>query len=127
MRVLDIGCGSGINAARTGPYYHRLTIRCGDEEQLSTLQQSQVFNNNMKINAHAFTPDQLEAFLYDSSVITDAWSGVRVITDDMFENVAGIDQDTLTEIVTAEYHKGRHPGIRAQGQMLHFVGRKKLS
>ena len=100
-------------------------IRRGDEEQLHMLQQSKVFINSMKLNAHAFRPEQLEAYLYNAGVIAETWSGVRVITDEMFENVADIDQETLSEIVVAEYRQGKHPGIRAQGQMLHFIGRKQ--
>ena len=79
----------------------------------------------MKLTAHAFRPDELETYLTAAKVAVVEWSGVRVITDEMFEYVADIDQATLDEIAEAEYSQGRHSGIRAQGQMLHFIGRKQ--
>lgn len=100
-------------------------IRRSDEEQLKTVHDAHVYLNRMQLNATTFKPEELELFLQAAGVTVTQWGGVRVITDDMFEDVAAMDQATLSQIVKLEYEQGQHPGIRAQGQMLHFIGHKQ--
>jgi S-adenosylmethionine-dependent methyltransferase len=108
-------------------YYgaHARAIRRGEQQQLVEGTYSRVRQNNLGLFTNIFKPEELETLLTDAGVTLLDWSGVRVITDEMFENVADIDPHDLATIIEAEYEQGHHPGIRAQGQMLHFIGRKR--
>jgi hypothetical protein len=92
---------------------------------LDSIRDSHVYINSMKLEAHAFKPEELEEILRNAKLSTIEWSGVRVITDEMFEYVADIDGNLLKDIMEAEYQQGRHSAIRGQGQMLHFIAQKR--
>jgi S-adenosylmethionine-dependent methyltransferase len=100
-------------------------IRRGNDGQLDSIRSSHVYINSMKLDVHAFKPEELEGIFVDAKLSVMEWSGVRVITDEMFEYVADIDADMLQAILEAEYQQGRHPAIRGQGQMLHFICHKR--
>jgi S-adenosylmethionine-dependent methyltransferase len=100
-------------------------IRRGNNGQLDSIRDSHVYINSMKLEAHAFKPEELEEILRNAKLSTIEWSGVRVITDEMFEYVADIDGNLLKDIMEAEYQQGRHSAIRGQGQMLHFIAQKR--
>ncbi|MBC7708192.1 methyltransferase domain-containing protein [Polaromonas sp.] len=92
-------------------------------EQLQNLQLNQKIINQLGIEVHAFTPDALETIIEMSDAQVEHWSGVRVITDHLSVKVADIDGPVLDTIIEAEFTQGNDPGIRAQGQMLHFIAR----
>ncbi|MDL2341773.1 MAG: methyltransferase domain-containing protein [Patescibacteria group bacterium] len=95
-----------------------------DFEQLESLHASQKIINNLGLRVHAFTPDALETIIEMTGAKIEQWSGVRVITDRLPMRVADMSKPALETVIEAEYSQGNNSGIRAQGQMLHFIIRR---
>ena len=96
-------------------------------DQLKKLHASQKIVNDMGFTVHAFTPDALEAIIEMSGAEVEHWSGVRVMTDRLNMLITNMSEPDIETIVDAEFTQGNNPGIRAQGQMLHFIARRNLS
>ena len=92
-------------------------------DQVQQLHETQRITNNLGIKVHAFTPDALETLLETAQATIEHWGGVRLMTDRLRLRVADIPKPTLDTILEAEFTQGNNPGIRAQGQMLHFFAR----
>ena len=88
---------------------------------MASLQATQRIVNHLGIKVHAFTPDALETIIEMTGATIVHWSGVRVITDQTAVQVTDLDTSILGTIIEAEYTQGNNPGIRSQGQMLHFI------
>lgn len=99
-------------------------IQQWQDGQLKALHSRQRHVNHTGLRAYAFKPEQLENLVASLGFELIEWSGVRLITEPMFEQIADLDASLLKDIVAAEYRHGHNPGIRAQGQMLHFICRK---
>lgn len=92
-------------------------------DQLQELHETQKITNNLGFKVHAFTPDALETLIEMTGANVEQWGGIRVMTDRLEERVADIPKPVLDTILEAEFTQGNNPGIRAQGQMLHFIAR----
>lgn len=102
-------------------------IRDQDFDQLDTLHSGQRSINNLGIDVRVFTPEALENMLEDANYDILQWSGVRLITDQLHISVVDMNPELVKTIIDAEFDHGNNPAIRAQGQMLHFIARKKLT
>ena len=92
-------------------------------DQLASLQATQTVTDSNGIQVHAFTPDALEVIIEMTGASITQWSGVRVVSDSLIMQIADYDTPVLDTIIEAEYTQGKNPGIRSQGQMLHFIAR----
>lgn len=99
-------------------------IRQGKIKELITFQGTKKAVNNMGRLVHAFYPEDLESAITQAGARVATWTGVRLITDDDTRRVNSLEPAELETIVEAEYRQGKNPGIRAQGQMLHFIAQK---
>ncbi len=92
-------------------------------DQLQELHESQKIINSLGIKVYAFTPDALETLIEMTGATIEQWSGIRVMSDRLFERVADMSKPAFDTILEAEFSQGNNPGIRAQGQLLHFIAR----
>jgi hypothetical protein len=108
-------------------YYGTLTRTVREEhfEELARLQQSQRSINRVSQNVYAFRPEELEALLKRHSAGVVEWSGIRLLTDPLDTQVSIMDQALVQQLADLEYELGHRPDLRAGGQMLHFIARKK--
>lgn len=97
-------------------------IRQGNIQELTRLYKEKKVTNNMGRSVHAFLPEDLENAMKEAGIHVLEWTGVRLITDHDTRLVESLDPAEYEAIVKAEYTQGRNDGIRAQGQMLHFIG-----
>lgn len=99
-------------------------IRQGKTEELVALRATKKVINNMERTVHAFYPDDLRRMIVGAGGRIIDWTGVRLITDDDTRRVDSLEPRELEAIIEAEHSQGKNPGIRAQGQMLHFLAGK---
>lgn len=92
-------------------------------DDLKELHESQKIINTLGVKVHAFTPDALETLIEMTGATVEQWGGIRVMSDQLHERAADIPKPILDIILEAEFSQGNNPGIRAQGQMLHFIAR----
>lgn len=95
-----------------------------DFDQLNRLHAYQKTINQLGFEVHTFTPDALETILQMTGVTIEKWAGVGVMTDGLDIRISELDTPTLESVVEAEHTQGNNLGIRAQGQMLHFIARR---
>lgn len=100
-------------------------IRHQDLQQLRQLQATRRSLNHMGQEVYSFRPEDLELILDDAHARVMQWTGVRLITDDLNLKISEIDKADLKAILEIESEHGRNPTIRGQGQMLHFIARKR--
>ena len=93
-------------------------------DDLKLLHEQQRVTNHVERLSYAFKPAELKHLLQANAFHVEHWSGVRVITDDMYLRMPDIDATMAKAIVDAEYSQGKNPAIRGQGQLLHFIARK---
>jgi S-adenosylmethionine-dependent methyltransferase len=97
-----------------------------DVENLLRLRTNQRSINHIGQDVYSFKPEELKKVLVGAGFYVERWSGVRVITDQMYARVSDVDPEVLSEVLAAEQRQGRQPSIRGQGQMLHFIARHGL-
>jgi S-adenosylmethionine-dependent methyltransferase len=93
-------------------------------KQVANLHATQHVVDNLKLSTYAFKPEEIEALLLKHDFEIIQWTGVRVIAHDMNLLVEDVDKDELATILETEFEQGADPGIRTQGQLLHFISRK---
>jgi S-adenosylmethionine-dependent methyltransferase len=100
-------------------------IRQVKPKKLHELYQNRWMNSSIGIPVYSFKPEELEALLVAAGTVVEQWYGVRVATDDTDQRVADLDAAEVANIVDTEFEQGHDPSVRANGQMLHFIARKK--
>lgn len=100
-------------------------VRHRDFKALRKLKTTGRVVNFLEQEVWAFRPEELEDLLQRSRFDIVEWHGIRLITDDLRIKVKQLKPAELTTILELEAAHGSHPGIRSQGQMLHFIARKK--
>jgi protein-L-isoaspartate O-methyltransferase len=101
------------------------SIRENDHDNLRMLLASHRCINHLKQDVYATKPDELSKLLEQNGCEVLEWFGIRLITDEQDIQVNTINKQELAEILSAEYEQGRDPSIRGQGQLLHFIARRK--
>lgn len=100
-------------------------IRRRDFTNLRKLRTTRRSINLIGQEVWAFVPEELEHMLIDAQSEVLAWHGIRLVTDDMTTEVTMLSPRVLSKILEVEAAHGSNPHIRGQGQMLHFIARKK--
>ena len=100
-------------------------IRRNDLSEYHRIQETRRSTNYLGHEVYSFLPEDMEKVLNDNGFKVLEWSGVRMITDDIKMKVADMNKDDITDILEAEFEFSHHPGMRAYGQLLHFIARKK--
>ena len=94
-------------------------------EALRMLKANKRTIGNLGYEVHAFLPEDLEAILSSIPHMKILhWSGVRVVTDHLELEIKDVDSQHVQAVLDIEYEQGKHPAIRGQGQMLHYIVRK---
>lgn len=126
-RVLKMVRPGGIVSILEKGYYgtELRDIRDRNFDDLLLLQRTKRSINSLKQNAYAFKPEELEKLLTKHNFEVVDWSGVRVLTDDFTQPAEKVPAKQLKIILDAEYRQGHHPAIRGQGQLLHFIARRR--
>jgi 2-polyprenyl-3-methyl-5-hydroxy-6-metoxy-1,4-benzoquinol methylase len=118
--------GGIISVAEKG--YYGAEVRAIQEQDFDTLQMlqaAQISLSHLGQEVRTFRPEELQAVLKQSRATVLEWSGIRVIVDNFRMEVAALSSADMDRIVEAEYSHGHNPSIRGQGQMLHFIARKR--
>ena len=93
-------------------------------KEQQSLAADQHVTDNLGLRSYAFKPEEILRVLESCGFEVITWNGVRVITDEDNVLVSDLEEEELQAIVAAEIEHGADPGIRAQGQLLHFIARK---
>jgi len=102
----------------------RLFQQNASVETIQKFQAHKPVGNNVGKERKAFLPEELESLLQQAGAKVLRWSGVRVFSDQDDRRTNMVNPEVLEMLVAAEYEQGKNPGIRALGQMLHFIARK---
>lgn len=102
----------------------RLFHQNATAEDIKKLRARESVGNNVGKERAAFLPEELETMLRQAGAKVLQWSGVRVFSDQDDRRINMVDPEILEMLVDAEYKQGNNPGIRALGQMLHFIAQK---
>jgi S-adenosylmethionine-dependent methyltransferase len=100
-------------------------IHHNDMKGLAKLQKTRRSINNLGREVFSFLPEDIEKVINDNALKLLEWSGIRVITEESGANVADMSKKDLKAILDVEHTQGHNPGIRATGQLLHFIAQKK--
>jgi hypothetical protein len=100
-------------------------IRDGNFADLSRLHTTSRSINNLQQDVRATKPEELEYLLKKAHFDVLEWSGIRLITDDYDMPAERLNAKQLKVILDTEYAHGHHPAMRGQGQLLHFIARRK--
>lgn len=126
-RALQFVKPGGLASVIDKGYYgtEMRAIHDGDYTNLRRLRSTGRSLNDLKQRVRSVKPEELEKLLAKSGFDVLEWSGIRVLTDDLTTNINKLDARKLKIILDAEYRQGHHPSIRGQGQLLHFIVRRR--
>jgi S-adenosylmethionine-dependent methyltransferase len=96
----------------------------GDIQGKAALRATGRFTNNLGEEVWALEPQKWERMLTEAGADILNWSGVRIHSEYDTRKLQHVDQAELAKIVINEHHSGNDRGLRARGQMLHFIARK---
>ena len=93
-------------------------------DEVSELLETGNFINHLGVPAYAYEPEELVGLLEERGARTQAWFGVRIVTDQLRTPVADLDLATRKRLLAVEADFGSHASTRGLGQMLHVLTRK---
>lgn len=109
----------GYNGALARLFHHEASI-----EDIRKFQARKPTGNNVGKERAAFLPEELQEMLQQAGARVLRWSGVRIFSDQDDRRINMVDPEILEALVEVEYEQGKNEGIRALGQMLHFIAQK---
>lgn len=80
--------------------------------------------NNEGRPTRTFKPEDLSLMLKRAGVNPQRWFGVRVVSDELDMPVSALTPEQLEAVVEVELQQSRNDRTWANGQMLHFIGKK---
>lgn len=99
--------------------------RQGRSAAARLLESTGVYRNDLDIRAHAYLPQDLEAMLELAGLETQQWFGVRTNPSDDNSPLADIPAFHRNRRLDEELRASRDPARKANGQLLHFIARKR--
>ena len=118
--------GGLVSIVEKGYYGAELRLlKASQFTELSKLRRTGYSTNNLKQKTYAFKPDEIQTLLEAHGFEVIEWSGIRVMTDDFVMPTDHMPARQLKIILDLEDAQGHNPAIRGQGQLLHFIARKR--
>lgn len=96
-----------------------------DKKMVDRLLLTGKFFNKLNVDSKAFLPRDIELILEGVGLEVVDWFGVRIFSDDDYRLTDAVPALHRNRILNEEIRASSDPKLRPQGQMLHYIARKR--